>query len=64
VFTPHQLECLVRTFGADHIVLGTDYPYDMGEYYPIDHVVGTSLSEEEKAAVAGGTAMELFGLSR
>jgi aminocarboxymuconate-semialdehyde decarboxylase len=62
VFTPHQLEYLVRTFGADHVVLGTDYPYDMGEYYPVDHVVGTSLSEEEKAAVAGGTAMKLFGL--
>ena len=45
-------------------MLGTDYPYDMGEYYPIDHVVGTSLSEAEKAAVAGGTAMKLFGLSR
>ena len=63
VFTPHQLEYLVRTFGADHIVLGTDYPYDMAEYYPIDHVTGTSLSEAEKAAVAGGTAMKLFGLS-
>ena len=64
VFTPHQLEYLVRTFGTDHIVLGTDYPYDMGEYYPIDHIVGTSLSEEEKAAVAGGTAIKLFGLDR
>jgi aminocarboxymuconate-semialdehyde decarboxylase len=62
VFTPHQLEYLVRTFGADHIVLGTDYAYDMAEYFPIDHVAGTSLSEAEKAAVAGGTALKLFGL--
>ncbi len=63
VFTPHQLEYLVRTFGADHIVLGTDYAYDMAEYFPIDHVAGTSLSDGEKAAVAGGTALKLFGLT-
>lgn len=65
VFTSHQLEYLVREFGADHIVLGSDYPYDMGEYYPIQHVASVeSFSEEEKAAVAGGTAMKLFSLSR
>ena len=54
----------MRTFGADHIVLGTDYPDGMGECYPVDHVVGTSLSGEERAAVAGGTAIKLFGQSR
>jgi aminocarboxymuconate-semialdehyde decarboxylase len=31
VFTPHQLAELVRLFGADHIVMGTDYPFDMAE---------------------------------
>jgi aminocarboxymuconate-semialdehyde decarboxylase len=65
VFTPQQLEYLVRQFGADHIVMGTDYPYDMAEYYPVDHVTGVpSFSESEIAAVAGGSAMKLFGLSR
>lgn len=65
VFTPHQLEYLVRQFGADHIVMGTDYPYDMADYFPVDHVTGVkSFSEDEVAAVAGGTAMKLFGLSR
>lgn len=63
VFTPHQLEYLVRVFGADHIVLGTDYPYDMADYYPIQHVASTALGDEDKAAVAGGTATTLFGLS-
>ncbi|MGH6923198.1 MAG: amidohydrolase family protein [Propylenella sp.] len=65
VFTPHQLEYLVRQFGADHIVMGTDYPYDMAEYFPLDHVTSVkSFSADEIAAVAGGTAMKLFGLSR
>ena len=38
VFTPHQLEALVKTFGADHIIMGTDYPFDMLEYDPIGHI--------------------------
>jgi aminocarboxymuconate-semialdehyde decarboxylase len=28
VFTPEQLEALVKLFGVDKILLGTDYPYD------------------------------------
>jgi aminocarboxymuconate-semialdehyde decarboxylase len=63
VFTPHQLEALVRLFGADHILMGTDYPYDMGEYDPIGHVASvTSLSESERAAIIGGNARRLYGL--
>jgi aminocarboxymuconate-semialdehyde decarboxylase len=65
VFTRHQLEYLVAQYGADHIVMGTDYPYDMAEYFPVEHIVGTpSLSDEQKAAVAGETAVKLFGLKR
>jgi aminocarboxymuconate-semialdehyde decarboxylase len=64
VFTTHQLEYLVKVFGADHIVLGTDYPYDMAEYFPVEHIVSTSLTDAEKAAVAGETAVKLFGLKR
>lgn len=63
VFTAHQLEYLVRTFGREHILMGTDYPYDMADYFPVEHVGGANLSEEEKAAVAGGSAVKLFGLS-
>src|SRR5258706_7255920 len=29
VFTPHQLQELVCLYGADHIMMGTDYPFDM-----------------------------------
>jgi aminocarboxymuconate-semialdehyde decarboxylase len=65
VFTNSQLEYLVREFGADHIMLGTDYPYDMAEYFPVEHIVSTkNLSDKEKAAVAGETAVKLFGLKR
>ena len=30
VFTPHQLAELVRLFGADHVIMGTDYPVRHG----------------------------------
>jgi aminocarboxymuconate-semialdehyde decarboxylase len=62
VFTPHQLEGLVSLFGVDKILLGTDYPYDMGEYDPIGHVASVpSFTESERAAICGGNAKRLFG---
>lgn len=63
VFTPHQLRYLIDLFGADHIVLGTDYPYDMAEYDPIGHIAGLdSLDDSAIAAIAGGNASKLLGL--
>jgi aminocarboxymuconate-semialdehyde decarboxylase len=63
VFTPDQLEALVKLFGADKILLGTDYPYDMGEYDPIGHIASVaSFTEADRAAIAGGNAKALFGL--
>jgi aminocarboxymuconate-semialdehyde decarboxylase len=63
VFTTHQLEAMVKLFGVDKILLGTDYPYDMGEYDPIGHIGAVeSLSPADVAAIAGGNAKRLFGL--
>lgn len=64
VFTPHQLEALVTLFGMEKILMGTDYPYDMGEYDPIAHVASVgSLSDADRAAIAGGNAQRLFRLA-
>jgi aminocarboxymuconate-semialdehyde decarboxylase len=63
VFSTHQLEAMVKLFGVDKILLGTDYPYDMGEYDPIGHIASVeSLSPSDAAAIAGGNAKRLFGL--
>jgi aminocarboxymuconate-semialdehyde decarboxylase len=62
VFTPIQLEALVKTFGVDHVVLGTDYPFDMADYDPVGHVMGAELDDKAKAAIAGGNAKRLLGL--
>ncbi|HTZ77265.1 MAG TPA: amidohydrolase family protein [Stellaceae bacterium] len=61
VFTDHQLDYLVRQYGSDHILLGSDYPYDMASPDPVGHVMGTrGLSGAEKAAVLGGNAARLL----
>jgi len=62
VFTPIQLEALVKTFGADHVVLGTDYPFDMADFDPIEHVASTGFDAAATAAICGGNAKKLLGL--
>jgi aminocarboxymuconate-semialdehyde decarboxylase len=62
VFTPHQLDYLVSVFGADHVMMGTDYPFDMGEYDPVGHVASGTLDEATIAAIAGGSAKKLLDL--
>ena len=62
VFTHHQLEYLVNTFGADQIVMGSDYPFDMADYDPVGHIATSGLSDADKAKVAGENAVRLLGL--
>jgi len=63
VFSEVQLQHLVNLWGADRVVIGTDYPYDMGYYKPVDFVQGTkTLSRSEKEAILGGTAAKLLRL--
>jgi aminocarboxymuconate-semialdehyde decarboxylase len=63
VFTPLQLEMLVRTFGVDRVVLGTDYPFDMLEYDPVGHVAGVEVFDDSaRAAIDGLNAKKLLGV--
>jgi aminocarboxymuconate-semialdehyde decarboxylase len=63
VFTPKQLAELVRVFGADRVLLGTDYPYDMAEYDPLGHIAAVEgFDAATVAALAGGNAKKLLGL--
>jgi aminocarboxymuconate-semialdehyde decarboxylase len=63
VFSHKQLATLVETYGADHVVMGTDYPFDMADYDPVGHVASVeSFDAATIAAVAGGTAKTLLGL--
>jgi aminocarboxymuconate-semialdehyde decarboxylase len=64
VFGETQLEHLVNLWGADHVVIGTDYPYDMGYYKPVDFVNGAKLTRGEKAQITGLNAAKLLKLKR
>jgi len=64
VFEPGQLEYLVSTYGADHVLLGTDYPYDMGDDDPLALLASAvGLDQNQVDLVAGGNAARLLGLA-
>lgn len=63
VFSDVELKHLIETWGADRIMLGTDYPFDMAEPDPVGllkRVKGVSRSD--MARVASGNAERLLGI--
>jgi aminocarboxymuconate-semialdehyde decarboxylase len=60
VFTHHQLEYLVGQWGGDHVLLGSDYPFDMAEPDPVGFVSSAKLSKEDKVAILGRNAAKLL----
>ncbi len=53
----------MKVFGADHVIMGTDYPFDMADYDPVGHVANTELLDAKTvAAICGGNAKKLLGL--
>lgn len=64
-FDPGMLEHLIERFGADHVLLGTDYPYDMGVEDPVGFINKVKkLSSKEKIKIMGGNAARLLGIGR
>ncbi|MCG6875880.1 MAG: amidohydrolase [Betaproteobacteria bacterium] len=64
VFDRDQLRHLVNLWGADHILVGTDYPYDMGWYDPHGFVDGCGfLKDPDRAAIKGLNAAKLLGIT-
>jgi aminocarboxymuconate-semialdehyde decarboxylase len=63
VYEPGQLEYLIRRAGAGNVVLGTDFPFDMGMDDPVgllNSVAG--LSDDDRVLIRGGNASRLLGL--
>jgi aminocarboxymuconate-semialdehyde decarboxylase len=64
-FDPEMLRNLIDKFGAQQVVLGTDYPFDMGEEDPVG-LIGSvpRLSAAEKERIMGGNAARLLKIRR
>ena len=58
-----QLEFLVSSVGASRVLLGSDYPYDMGTGECVRQVKALSIPEADKDKVLNGNAAALFGAS-
>lgn len=60
VFRPEEVEYLVREFGADRVLMGTDYPFDMGPTDPLGFLADVRLTEAERNLIVGGNAVRLL----
>ncbi|MGC0386936.1 amidohydrolase family protein [Streptomyces sp. SAI-129] len=60
VHDPHVLRELVRVAGADRVLLGSDFPFDMGTEDPVGALRAAGLPEADFHAVRGGNAATLL----
>ena len=63
VYRADQIRTLVDLAGADRVMLGSDYPFDMGDPDPLGTLAQAGLDEAALAQVKSGTARELVGLA-
>ena len=64
-FDRDMLRNLIDKWGDDHVVMGTDYPYDMGEVDPVGLIESVArLGRAEKERIMGGNAARLLGIKR
>lgn len=61
VHDPAVLTDLIDAVGVDHVLLGSDYPFDMGSNRPRDIVESLGLGEHETSEILGGNAARLMG---
>jgi aminocarboxymuconate-semialdehyde decarboxylase len=63
VHDPHVLRELVRAAGPDRVLLGSDYPFDMGTEDPLGALRAAGLPDADFHAIRGKNAAELLDLA-
>jgi aminocarboxymuconate-semialdehyde decarboxylase len=64
-FDPEMLRNLIDKYGAGQVLLGTDYPFDMGEEDPVGLINSVPrLSAADKQRIMGETAARLLKIRR
>lgn len=63
VFNGASLRLLVDTMGHDNVMLGSDFPYPLGER-PVGHLIRSAefLDEGQRCALLGGNALRWLGV--
>ncbi len=64
VFAEPALRLLVDTLGVDHLMMGSDYPYPLGERPAGAVVRRADLADDTRAAILGGNALRFLGTGR
>lgn len=59
-----SLQFLVEQFDSEHVMLGTDAPFDMGDYQAVARVRRLKLPAEERDNICFKNAANLFALDR
>ena len=54
------LEAMIGLVGSDHVLLGSDYPYDMAMMDCVAHVKSLSIPQADKELILGGHAAALL----
>jgi aminocarboxymuconate-semialdehyde decarboxylase len=62
-FRPDMLRYLISAYGADRLVIGSDYPLPAGLAHPVAEVRALRLDAGEESAVLGGNASRLLRLA-
>jgi aminocarboxymuconate-semialdehyde decarboxylase len=62
VFDPLALEFLVRTLGDERVMLGSDYPFPLGEQHVGQLIRSSPLSPSAKKRLLGENALKFLGL--
>jgi aminocarboxymuconate-semialdehyde decarboxylase len=63
LFEPAVLEFLVAEAGSDHVLLGSDCPFGIGDPDPVRIVAAARISEHDRERILSANAERLFGLA-
>jgi aminocarboxymuconate-semialdehyde decarboxylase len=63
VYRIETVEYLKRMVGADHVMVGTDYPFDLGDWNAAAKIQSMNCTESEREAMLHGNARRLLKIS-
>jgi aminocarboxymuconate-semialdehyde decarboxylase len=60
VYRIETVEYLKRMVGAEHVMVGTDYPYDLGDWMAAEKIQQMTCTDAERTAMLHGNARQLL----